>query len=599
MSTCLLQQKPSVYRKHDTVSLHFDLMSVQSEMRRDAPDDLVLPYTQTMMGFLLFKPKPRRIAIIGLGGGSLPKYCYAKLPAAAILVTEINPDVIALRDVFCIPRDSERFQVRCEDGADFVRNASIPFDVLLVDGFDLNGQSPQLCSQHFYDECYRSLSPGGVMVVNLAVEDSFLARSVARIRRSFEQTVVVDSEDYTNRIAFACKGVALSLPHEQLCARLGRLERQHRVGLRDTLQRIRYEQYKFRSAPVGGADRVDPRAMQERPMASDSSVEILTPPDSLEELGHHGTASSPPPPSQSSNCCPMSNDSIDDDKPRLIELPSPFALDPGTVRLREPAEGFGSEQLARLREGTLGRPYMIDDGRTRSLFFTTASVQSSMRLDDPHALIAPYTRKMMAFLLFRPKPRHVLMIGLGGGSLAKFCYRHLPRTRISVIEISAEVIALREEFAIPRDDQRFEIIQDDGATFLAKASVRPDVILIDAFDEIGVSPSLASADFYQRARQCLTREGLLVMNLSGEKRRYVTHIENLRVAFASAVRLVQVDGDDNVLLFAFRRPQLADLPDFLQHRAVDLEQGLGLEFSRYLKRLRAAHILDAPCNVPI
>jgi hypothetical protein len=27
-------------------------------------------------------------------------------------------------------------------------------------------------------------------------------------------------------------------------------------------------------------------------------------------------------------------------------------------------------------------------------------------------------------------------IGLGGGSLAKFCYRHLPNSRITVVEIN-------------------------------------------------------------------------------------------------------------------------------------------------------------------
>ncbi len=295
----------------------------------------------------------------------------------------------------------------------------------------------------------------------------------------------------------------------------------------------------------------------------------------------------------------MSNDSTDDPKPRLMEVPSPFALEPGTVRVLESAAGFGGEQLDQLREGTLGRPFIIDYGRTRNLFFTISAVQSSMRLDDPDALVAAYTRKMMAFLLFLPAPRHVLMIGLGGGSMAKFCYRHLPRTRITVVEISAEIIALRDEFSIPRDDERFEIIHDDGAAYLTKARVTPDIVLIDAFDDVGVSPSLASSDFYERASRCMTPDGVLVMNLSGLKSRYAAHVERLRAAFSGPIRLVPVNGDDNVLLFAFGPLQGAELPDFLQNRAHYLEQGMGLEFSRYLERLRAGHVLGAQADLPV
>jgi len=243
VSVRFLQRRPFVFRRHGTLSLHFDFMATQSEMRCDAPDELVVPYTRTMMGFLLFKPAPEKIVMIGLGGGSLPKYCRANIPEASVVVTEINPDVVALRDLFCIPRDDERFQVLCEDGASFVRDVVNSVDVLLVDGFDLNGQSAQLCTQHFYDDCHRSLAPEGIVVINFAVEDPHLARSVARIRRSFKNVVVVESEDCTNRVAFAGKGTQMGLPLEQLCARLGELEQQHPVGLRDTLHRIRYEQY--------------------------------------------------------------------------------------------------------------------------------------------------------------------------------------------------------------------------------------------------------------------------------------------------------------------------------------------------------------------
>lgn len=278
-------------------------------------------------------------------------------------------------------------------------------------------------------------------------------------------------------------------------------------------------------------------------------------------------------------------------KVRLTELASPYPLEPGTLWLIEPPEGFGGAPPDRWRERTLGRPFIFDSGNVRHLLFNTLSTQSSMRLEEPDALITAYTRKMMAFLLFVPEPRHVLMIGLGGGSLAKFCYRHLPQTRISVVEINADVIALREQFAIPADDQRFEVIHGDGATLLSRAPLTPDVILIDAFDEFGVAPSLATSDFYRQASESLTAEGVLVMNLSGQESRYPVHIESIRAAFRGAVRLVPVPADGNVLLFAFKRRWLAKMPDALHERATDLEQDFGLEFPIFLERLRAGELL--------
>jgi spermidine synthase len=236
---------PFVYRTDETLSLHFDISVVQSEMRCDAPEELVLAYTRTMMGFLLFAPRPRRILMIGLGGGSLAKYCYARLPEASIVVAEIDPRVMALRDAFSVPADEERFRVICADGAEFVREPHATCDVLLVDGFDRAGQSPQLCSPRFYDDCYLRLTHGGLMVVNLGGEEAHWKGSLSGLRCRFgSQVVVVESEDGANRVAFARKGDTLDLTREQFVARLAELERHHSVGLRSTLHSIRYEQFR-------------------------------------------------------------------------------------------------------------------------------------------------------------------------------------------------------------------------------------------------------------------------------------------------------------------------------------------------------------------
>lgn len=196
---------PFVYEDEGTVTLHFRIGSVQSQMREDAPDHLVLSYTRTMMAFLLFNRYPRHLAIIGLGGGSMPKWCYRHLPHTDITVVEINPHVITLRDRFHIPQDEERFRVLCEDGADYVARVSNQIDVLLVDGFDLDGQAPELCSQNFFDDCHRALTPSGLMVVNLCGRGD--RTILARIRTSFDdQVLVVTPEDGSNRVVFACKG---------------------------------------------------------------------------------------------------------------------------------------------------------------------------------------------------------------------------------------------------------------------------------------------------------------------------------------------------------------------------------------------------------
>jgi len=198
--------KPYLSESGGVLALNFDGLSVQSEMFIDAPDDLVIGYTRAMMSFLLLKPSPRCIAMIGLGGGSLAKYCYRYLPDAAIEVIEINADVIALRNEFAIPPDDARFRVLLGDGAGWVRDMQQAQDVLIVDGFDAQGLPDALSSQRFYDDCYASLADDGIMVVNLWGGYPNYASYLARINNSFDyRVVVVDADDSVNKIVLAMK----------------------------------------------------------------------------------------------------------------------------------------------------------------------------------------------------------------------------------------------------------------------------------------------------------------------------------------------------------------------------------------------------------
>lgn len=199
-------EKPYLSEKDGILSLNFDGLSVQSEMFIDAPDDLVIGYTRAMMSLLLLEPEPKRVAMIGLGGGSLAKYCYRYLPATKIVVVEINADVIALRNEFAIPADDARFRVLLGDGAAWVRDTLEAPDVLVVDGFDAQGLPAPLSSQRFYDDCFDALADNGIMAVNLWGGYPNYASYVARINNSFAyRTVIVDADDSVNKIVLAVK----------------------------------------------------------------------------------------------------------------------------------------------------------------------------------------------------------------------------------------------------------------------------------------------------------------------------------------------------------------------------------------------------------
>jgi spermidine synthase len=196
------------------------------------------------------------------------------------------------------------------------------------------------------------------------------------------------------------------------------------------------------------------------------------------------------------------------------------------------------------------------EGDRRTLEFAPGDIQSEMRLSRPDALVLDYARAMMCFALFVPRPSHILMVGLGGGSMAKFCHRHFPQARITVLELRADVIALRDQFLVPPDDERFRVVHADAAAWLAGArdSLRADVIVVDGFDEAGLPPDLSSLPFYRDCRQRLAPGGVLVANVFSYDPRHDAVLDALGAAFdGRSCQLKKVAGN-NRILFAVASP---------------------------------------------
>ena len=239
-----------------------------------------------------------------------------------------------------------------------------------------------------------------------------------------------------------------------------------------------------------------------------------------------------------------------------------------------------------------GRPFVLETQHAVSLHFDHFGTQSFMSLRDPVRLALGYTRVMMGFLLLQAEPAHICMLGLGGGSLAKYCYRHLPGTTLDAVEINPDVIALRDVFRIPADDARFRVVCADGADHLERADVRTDVILHDAFVADGRRGRCTGGIFLDMYRARLSESGVLAINFMDDDPALPEHLEQLRSVFGSSYALVPCGDDNNFVAFAWKGGSRLPSLRTLLERALACPQAGELKLAATARRMKHGEGID-------
>lgn len=228
----------------------------------------------------------------------------------------------------------------------------------------------------------------------------------------------------------------------------------------------------------------------------------------------------------------------------------------------------------------------------RTLHVGGEAIQSSMRLSDPFSLELEYTRCMMTFLLFHPRPRRALKIGLGGGSLVKFFWRRLPWLRTRVVELDERVVQVaRAQFQLPADDARLAVEIGDGAEALAPECC--DLLVVDAFADEHPPAALVSQAFFDAAWLALEAPGVLVLNLMNDDPQLDRRIQRVERAFGGAALALPALYDPNVIVIALKGAPARLAWDELARRAHALERRFGLPYPRYLPRLKRMNRYDA------
>ena len=182
----------------------------QSVMSLDDPASVPMEYVRYAALGLLFVPKLESVLMIGLGGGSFTTMVHRALPEARIDAVEIDPVVVEAARRFFGLVESDKYRVHIADGAAFARDTNTRYDLILADAGIADGIPEHHTTDPFFSALRERLTPNGVLVVNLGLDERSNAIIAQRVKAVFgaDACTCVSTPEDANYIVFATMGSA-------------------------------------------------------------------------------------------------------------------------------------------------------------------------------------------------------------------------------------------------------------------------------------------------------------------------------------------------------------------------------------------------------
>jgi spermidine synthase len=184
-------------------SLYFEASgATQSAIKLGAPLDLQLAYSKSAMVVLGLVPEPRRILIIGLGGGAMPMFLRALYPKVLIEVVDIDPKVVEVARRYFGFKEDPRMKAVVADGRKYLEAAEPGFDLIFLDAYGRSEIPRHLATVEFLKEVRQKLGPKGAVVGNVwsGQSNALYAPMVRSYARAFGEICDLDVPSAGNRL---------------------------------------------------------------------------------------------------------------------------------------------------------------------------------------------------------------------------------------------------------------------------------------------------------------------------------------------------------------------------------------------------------------
>lgn len=199
-----------------------------------------------------------------------------------------------------------------------------------------------------------------------------------------------------------------------------------------------------------------------------------------------------------------------------------------------------------------GRVLVTEDRGVRTLTFSPGgAVQTEVKPGAPHELRLPYTRAAMVALALVPKPRRILLVGLGGGAMAMFLRGLFPEAQLDGVDIDPVVVSAAKKHLGLVTDDKLRAIVADGRKFTETSAGGYDLIFLDAYCDSDPPEHLLTVEFLSAVRGKLAAGGVAVGNVWGpdDNSRFPDVVRTWEAAF-DTLCVLPVAGVTNTIFLA-------------------------------------------------
>lgn len=216
--------------------------------------------------------------------------------------------------------------------------------------------------------------------------------------------------------------------------------------------------------------------------------------------------------------------------------------------------------------------------------------QTCMDLRNPERLVFPYVRMTFGGLLVEPNPEHILVVGLGGGSIPVTLNQMFPEAHIDIVEIDEAVVRVAREFFRFQETPSMRVYVSDARVFVKRARLRDkryDFIILDAFTGDYIPEHLMTLEFLNEIKDILNPGGVLVANTFSTSALYDHESVTYQQAFGDFLNFkmpvtnnrVIIASNDELPEPSVIRERAAAFSSRLEPYGVDIE-----DYPRYLSR---------------